>query len=144
VSRSPAQSLASFVGIAFLVIGILGFVPGVTAHFDRLRFAGHRSGAELLAVFEVSILHNLLHLALGVAGLWLARTLAGAHLYLVGGGAVYLALWLHGLLVDRYESANFIPVDSADNWLHFALGLIMIVGGLLTGTARDAPTVRAG
>jgi uncharacterized protein DUF4383 len=144
VNRSPAQSLASFVGIAFLIVGILGFVPGVTAHFDRLRFAGHRSGAELLGVFEVSILHNLLHLALGVAGLWLARTLMGAHLYLVGGGAAYLALWLHGLLVDRHESANFIPVDSADNWLHFALGLAMIVGGLLTGAMRRASTASTG
>ena len=144
MNRSPAQSLASFVGIAFLVVGILGFIPGVTTHFDRLRFAGHRSGAELLGVFEVSILHNLLHLALGVAGLWLARTLAGAHLYLVGGGAAYLALWLHGLLVDRHESANFIPVDSADNWLHFALGLTMVVGGLLTGAARRTPTARTG
>jgi uncharacterized protein DUF4383 len=144
VSRSPAQSLASFVGIAFLVVGVLGFVPGATAHFDRLRFAGNRSGAELLGVFEVSILHNLLHLALGVAGLWLARTLVGARLYLVGGGAAYLALWLHGLLVDRHESANFIPVDSADNWLHFALGLAMVVGGLLTGAARSASTASTG
>jgi hypothetical protein len=135
MNRSAAQSLASLVGIGFLVVGILGFVPGVTSHFDRLKFAGHRSGAELFGVFEVSILHNLLHLALGVAGLWLARTLAGARLYLVGGGLAYLVLWLYGLIVDRNERANFIPVDSADNWLHFAVGLAMVAGGIVTGTA---------
>lgn len=144
MNRSTAQSLASFIGTAFLVVGILGFVPGVTAHFDRLKFAGHRSGAELLGVFEVSILHNLLHLALGVAGLWLARTLGGARLYLVGGGSLYLALWLYGLLVDRDSEANFIPLDSADNWLHFGLGLTMVLGGLLTGAARRAPAAPAG
>jgi hypothetical protein len=136
MNRSAAQSLASFVGVAFLVVGILGFVPGVTEHYDKLRFAGHRSGAELLGIFDVSILHNLLHLALGVAGLWLARTLAGARVYLVGGGLLYLVLWLYGLVIDRDSSANFIPLDTAGDWLHFALGLTMVVGGIVTGTAR--------
>lgn len=141
MNRSAAQSLASSVGIAFLVVGILGFVPGVTAHFDRLRFAGHASGAELLGIFDVSVLHNLLHLALGVGGLWLARTFVGARTYLVGGGALYLVLWVYGLVVDRADRANFIPLDSADNWLHFGLGLMMLLGGIVTGSvrARTAP-----
>lgn len=136
MNRSAAQSLASFVGVTFLVVGILGFVPGVTSHFDRLRFAGHRSGAELLGIFDVSILHNLLHLALGVAGLWLARTLLGARTYLVGGGILYLALWVYGLVVDRADRANFVPLDSADNWLHFGLGLTMLLGGIVTRAPR--------
>jgi uncharacterized protein DUF4383 len=135
VRRPTTQSLASAIGVAFLVIGILGFVPGVTSHFDRLKFAGHRSGAELLGIFDVSILHNLLHLALGVSGLWLARTLAGARVYLIGGGSLYLLLWIYGLIVDRGDDANFIPVDSADNWLHFALGLTMVLGGQFTARA---------
>ena len=117
-----------------MIVGILGFVPGVTSHFDQLRFAGHRSRAEILGVFDASILHNLLHLTLGVAGLWLARTLAGTRLSLLGGGAAYLVLWLYGLIVDRNDRANFIPVDSADNWLHLTLGLTMVAAGIVTGT----------
>jgi hypothetical protein len=134
--RSPAQSLASLAGTMFLVVGILGFVPWVTADFHRLRFAGHRSSAELFGVFDVSILHNLLHLALGLAGLWLARRFAGARVYLLGGGALYLALWLYGLIVGRNEGSNFIPVDAADDWAHFVVGLALLAAGLVAGRAR--------
>ena len=135
--RSTIQSFASWTGTAFLVIGILGFIPGVTDQFAELKAAGHRSTAQLFGVFDVSILHNLLHVVLGIAGLWLARTWAGARVYLIGGGALYLALWIYGLAVGRDSSANFIPVDSADNWLHFAVGLGMLAAGLVLG--RQVP-----
>jgi hypothetical protein len=131
--RTAVQSLASLAGTAFLVLGILGFIPGVTSDFAQLRFAGHRSAAQLLGVFDVSILQNLLHLAYGVAGLRLARTQPQARLYFLGGGGLFLALWLFGLLVDRGDRANFLPVNGADNWLHFSLGLVMVVTGLLLG-----------
>ena len=57
----------------FLAVGVLGFVPGITTHYDQLTFAGHHSDAALLAIFNVSVLHNLVHLAFGVAGIALAR-----------------------------------------------------------------------
>jgi len=135
--RSTIQSLASWTGTAFVVFGILGFIPGVTNDFAELRAAGHRSAAQLFGVFDVSILLNLLHVVLGIAGLWLARTWAGARIYLIGGGAICLALWIYGLAVGRDSSANFIPVDSADNWLHFAVGLGMLAAGIVLG--RQVP-----
>ena len=141
--QSTLQALASWAATAFLVIGILGFVPGVTDEFASLKFAGHRSGAELFGVFAVSTLLNLLHIVLGIAGLWLARTRAGARAYLLGGGAFCLALWVFGLAVSRGDSANFIPVDTADDWLHFVLGLSMVVGGVLLGRRHPAPNTAA-
>ena len=48
----------------------------------------------------------------------------------MGGGVIYLVLWLYGLLVDLDSSANFVPVNTADNWLHFLLGVGMIGFGL--------------
>ena len=137
--RSAIQSVASWAGTAFLVLGIVGFVPGVTDNYGALKFAGHRSGAELFGVFDTSILLNLLYLALGVAALRLARTRAGARAYLVGGGALLLALWVFGLAVGRGDSANFVPVDSADAWLHFALGLGMVALGVLLSRGRAEP-----
>ena len=138
--RTTGQSLAGLVATGFLLVGILGFVPGVTAHFDRLDFAGRDSGAELLGVFDVSILHNVVHIAFGVVGLALARTLAGARAFLLGGGAIYLVLWIYGLIVDRGDRANFVPFDDADNWLHFAVGLTMVgLGFLLTRTRAREP-----
>jgi hypothetical protein len=131
------QTAALAVGAVFLLVGVLGFIPGVTTDYDLMTFAGHESGAKLLGVFEVSILHNLVHALFGIAGLAMARSVSGARLYLIGGGAVYLVLWLYGLVIDHDGAANFVPVNGADNWLHLFLGLGMIALGLLT-TRRSA------
>ena len=132
------QSLAKLVGIVFLLVGVLGFVPGITTNYDDLSFAGHDSGAELLGIFQVSILHNIVHLLFGVAGLALAKTADGARTFLVGGGVIYLVLWLYGLMIDKDGSANFVPVNAADNWLHLTLGAGMIVLGVITSRGPRA------
>jgi hypothetical protein len=131
--RSPVRTAALVVSIVFLLVGVLGFIPGVTTHYDSMTFAGHHSDARLLGVFQVSVLHNIVHLLFGLAGLALARTAAGARNYLIGGGAVYLILWLYGLVVGQDAAANFVPLNTADDWLHLGLGIGMIALGLLTG-----------
>lgn len=132
-SSSPVQKAAVGAGLAFLLVGILGFVPGITTNYDEMTFAGHHSDAQLLGLFGVSVLHNLVHLAFGLAGLALARTFDGARAFLVGGGVVYLVLTVYGFLVDRHDQANFVPLDQADNWLHLVLGVGMIGLGLALG-----------
>lgn len=126
-----ARLLAAVVAATFLLVGVLGFVPGITTDYDRLSFAGHHSEAKLLGTFQVSALHNIVHLLFGVVGLLLARKAATAVAYLVGGGVVYLVLWVYGLVVDPHGDANVVPVNSADNWLHLVLGVGMVGLGLL-------------
>jgi hypothetical protein len=132
------QQAALLVGAVFLLVGVLGFIPGITTDYDSLEFASHDSEAKLLGVFQVSVLHNLVHVLFGLAGLTMARTAPAARSYLVVGGLIYLALWLYGLFIDHDSSANFIPVNTADNWLHFALGVGMVALGLLLGRRRPA------
>ena len=72
-----------------------------------------------------------------------SRTWEGSRVFLIGGGAIYLALWLYGLVIDKDSGANFVPVDSADDWLHFALGATMIALGLVLGRERAAGTAGA-
>src|SRR5687767_13497728 len=140
INDSNLKKAAAFVGATFLLVGILGFVPGVTTHLGDIEFAGHESNAKLLGLFEVSILHNLVHVAFGLAGLTLARRFDTARTYLIGGGAIYLVLWLYGLVIDKSSDANFVPVNSADDWLHFVLGAGMVTLGVVlsrrTVTAR--------
>ncbi|MEV1001365.1 DUF4383 domain-containing protein [Nonomuraea sp. NPDC050202] len=135
-TRSPVQLAALVVGVVFLLVGVLGFIPGITTGYDDLRFAGHESDAHLLGVFQISILHNIVHLLFGIAGVLLARTWSGARNFLVGGGAIYLLLWIYGMLVGHDSPANFVPVNAADNWLHLVLGIGMIALGLLLGRRR--------
>jgi hypothetical protein len=136
--RSPAQLLTLLIGATFILVGILGFIPGITSNlYGGLDFAGHNSTAELFHVFQVSWLHNLVHIAFGLVGLAFASSAATARLYLIGGGVVYLLLWFYGLLIDQSGGANFVPFNTADNWLHFALGAGMIVLGFATTRGRE-------
>lgn len=56
------------------------------------------------------------------------------------GGFIYLALWLYGLFNDLDSSANFVPVNTADNWLHFGLGVLMVGLGAVLGNRRSVPS----
>jgi len=132
-SMTPARTLAALIGAVFLLVGVLGFIPGITQHLDTITFASHTSGAMLLGVFQVTVLHNLVHLLFGVAGLAMAATRATARTFLLGGGVIYLALWIYGLVIDRASDANFVGLNTADNWLHLGLGAVMVLLGVLTG-----------
>jgi hypothetical protein len=138
MTATPLQTAAAVVGATFLLVGVLGFIPGITSNYDTMTFAGHESGAELLGIFGVSVLHNLVHLLFGVAGLAMSRTWSGARSFLIGGGAIYLVLWVYGLVIDLDSSANFVPVNDADNWLHLLLGVAMVALGLLLGRTASA------
>jgi hypothetical protein len=139
MTATPLQTAATVVAAVFLLVGVLGFVPGITTNYDDLEFAGHESGAKLLDIFQVSILHNVVHLLFGVAGLALARTWSGARAFLIGGGVIYGLLFIYGLLIDQHSEANFVPLNDADNILHLVLALGMIALGLALGR-RPATT----
>jgi uncharacterized protein DUF4383 len=151
-ARTPVQIAALAVGAVFILVGVLGFIPGVTTNYEALGGAGHHSGAMLLGIFNVSVLHNVVHLLFGVAGVLLARTAPLARYYLIGGGLIYLVLFVYGLFIDHDSAANFVPLNTADNWLHLVLGVGMVALGLLlgsrgtrtTGTASRATAEREG
>jgi hypothetical protein len=137
------NTAAMIVGVVFVLVGILGFIPGITTHYGDLGFAGHGSGAKLLGIFQVSILHNIVHLLFGLAGIAAGRAApSAARGYLVGGGVIYLVLWIYGLVIDKASSANFVPVNNADNWLHLLLGIGMIALGLALGRTATSTTTR--
>jgi|SRR5690554_110783 len=139
-AETPVQKAALTVGIVFLLVGIMGFIPGITTNFDQLMFAGHGSGAMLLGVFQVSVLHNFVHLLFGIVGVAVARTAGASRQYLIWGGVVYFVLWLYGLFVPHDSMANFVPLNDADDWLHLVLAIGMVALGLLLGRDRDRRT----
>lgn len=119
------QGAALLVAAGFTVIGVLGFIPGVT------------TGGKLFGMFAVSGLDNVLHLVSGFVGFALARTYAASRAYFLGGGLFYLVLWLQGLL----GGSRLLPVNGADNWLHCGLGFGMVLLGVTLAGQRD-PTKR--
>lgn len=129
--RSPVQNATMLVALVFLAVGVLGFVPGITQNLDSINFAGSDSEAKLLGLFQVNVLHNFVHVLFGVVGFAAARSMVGARNFLIWGGVVYLVLWLYGMLIDFDSVANFVSLNTADNWLHFGLGTGMLVLGLV-------------
>jgi uncharacterized protein DUF4383 len=125
----PVQRASATIGAVFVLIGLLGFLPGITAHVDGLGLVGHDSGALMLGAFSVSVLHNVIHLVAGVAGIVLARRATLARGFLLVGGGLYLALGLLGWfgLLDE------LPANAADHWLHTSFGALIVACGLLRG-----------
>ena len=129
---TPVQTVARLVGIVFLLVGIAGFIPGITTNlYEGLEFAGDDGNAELLGLFQVSVLHNIVHALFGV-GILMAATPEGARTFLLGSGAIYVVLFLLGIL----GGGDWVPVNDADNWLHLVLGAGLIAAGLLTTRDR--------
>lgn len=135
--RKNVQKSSLLVGVALFVLGMLGFIPGATANYGSLAFAGHGSEAMLLGVFQVSVLHNLIHLLCGVAGVLMSRRPLPARNFLIGAGVSYMVLWTLGQFLAQDSPVNILPVNSADNWLHLILGMAMI--GFGVAFSRDAP-----
>jgi Domain of unknown function (DUF4383) len=143
---ATAESVAGLFGLAFVVVGVLGFVPGVVQDYGELRWWKPGSRAELVGVFRTSILDNLFSIGFGVVGLVAARRPATARSFLTGGGIVSFALGIYGLLVDHGSGWNFMPVDRAGSWLHIGVGIAMLYAGAavrLTGSRPSAAAARS-
>jgi hypothetical protein len=126
--RAWPQTLALVFGAVYLLVGIVGFF--ITG-FDN--FADN-SQHEMLLFFMINPLHNIVHIVIGVAGLLLARTLAGARTYgwllAVGYGAAFV----YGLIAVG-KSWDFLNINAADNVLHIAtaaVGLLIALGPVRT------------
>ena len=129
--RAQIQLGAMGFGAIFVLVGIAGFVPGITSHYAHLGMAGPESTARLLGIFQVSVLHNVVHLLFGVAGILFASTPMRAKNYLFYGGIVYGVLFFYGILMPYQGNANFVPLNAADDALHITLAAAMMTASLV-------------
>lgn len=119
------RTFALIYGIVFLLVGILGFVPGVNqahtgAHDLRITDPGH---GMLLGLFHVNVLHNAVHLLFGVWGLIAYRSFPGARMYAQGVAIIYLVLAVAGLIPGLNTLFGLVPLEGNDVWLHILLAL---------------------
>jgi len=140
--QTLAQKLAFLFGVTFVIAGILGFIPGITVNYDQLAFAGEKSDAELLGLFQVSVLHNIVHLLFGV-GIIAARRHATSVQYLLYSGVLYVVLFVYGLIASEKGSENFVPMNNGDDWLHLGLASGLLAAWAVSRKADDLDVRRS-
>jgi hypothetical protein len=135
--RTVPEMLALAFGAVYLLVGIVGFF--VTG-FDN--FAGNSQHEMLIGLFMINPLHNIAHILVGVLGLALGRTLAGARSYGWILAALYAVLFVYGLIAVG-KSWDFLNINAGDNVLHILTAAVGLVIALLpvrnaVGRARTA------
>jgi hypothetical protein len=130
-ARTPAQLYALVVGTVLVVAGIIGF-------FYSSSFGSPGDVDAVFGILDVNAWHNIVHLVTGALGL-LALGYA-ARTYALGLGVVYIAVAIWGFIIGSHESIlGFIPINTEDNVLHLALGVLGLAAGAAT-PAEAAPT----
>ena len=124
------KKLAIVFGVVFVAIGVLGFIPGVTT-----------ADGKLLGIFQVSTLHNIIHLLSGIAALIAASDAVYSRLYFRVFGVVYALVaiigWLQGNTV-----LGLIDVNFADNILHTVLAIAISAIGYGLPAVDEPRTMR--
>ena len=126
------RKVALIFGIVFILVGILGFVTPGGMSMDADPAPGH-----ILGMFGVNLLHNVVHLLVGVWGIVASRSWGGAKSFMQIGGVAYIVLAVLGFVAPT--TFGLIPIGGNDIYLHAVLGLIMAGIGF-TAKPEAAPT----
>ena len=137
------RTFARIFGAVFLIIGIGGFIPGLTA----MDHAGHAADSEVtlrsffgyeLGMFPVNVLHNIVHLLFGIWGLMAAKSYSGARGYFRTTAIIYAVLTVMGLIPGLRTTFGLIPLYGGDIALHAVLALVAAyIGWMNRDTASD-------
>jgi hypothetical protein len=131
---TPVQKTARVAAIVLGLLGILGFIPGITAEYGQLEVTGIGADAILFGLLPVTITHNVLML-LFAAGIYAAaqRSAGATKATLIGLGLFNVACAAYGLINVRYGSTLWVPAGEVDNWFHLVLGAVLFALGLIRG-----------
>ncbi len=109
-------------GVVLTIIGLGGFIPALAPE--------NSAGVPLLlGIFAVSALHNIIHLASGVAALIASKSNEYARLYFQVFGVVYAIVTVVGFIQGDKVLVDQIPVNLADNLLHIAIAGVSLTLG---------------
>jgi hypothetical protein len=148
------RTFALVLGIAFLLVGIAGFIPGLTTHHVPATGAApgdptaaapvavEASYGYLLGLFPVNALHNLFHVVWGIYGIVAYRSLGGARGFAKATAVVYAVLTVMGLIPGLNTVFGLIPLYGHDVWLHALIAIAAAYFGF--ARAADAEPALAG
>jgi hypothetical protein len=129
---SISKATAGIFGAVYLLVGIVGFIPALGGSDGT---AAH----NLLGLFPVNAVHNVVHMAVGLLGLLAySRGASASRLFARGIGAIYLVLAVAGAIFNTGNFLGIVPIGGLDIALHAASALVLLV----VGFAPEAPASR--
>ncbi len=113
-------------GLIFLIVGILGFIPALLSPPPQggPAMAVPAYYGYLFGLFPVNVLHNLVHILLGLWGIAAWRNLAASRLYARGLAVIYAILTIFGVIPGLDTVFGLVPLYSNDIWLHAVSAVI--------------------
>lgn len=132
-STAHIQFGVKMIGWVYLVLGVIGFLPLEALNPYHPEGVGAR---YMLHFMAIDPLHNAIHLAIGLSGLWAARTSASATWWARGIGCVMVLLFavgmaqavLEGLPADQ-RLLGLVALNSVGHTFHLATGLVALLLG---------------
>lgn len=136
-----SRTFALVFGIAFLLIGISGFIPGLLQplHEGHPPLSVDSGYGQVFGLFPVNVLHNIVHLLFGVWGLAASRSLGGSKGYGKSVAIIYGLLTVAGLIPGLSTMFGLVPLYGNDVWLHLLLAAVAAYFGWVH---RDAVSDR--
>ena len=113
---SAQQTFARWFGILLLLIGIAGFFMD-----------------DMLVVFGVNTIHNIIHLVTGILGILASMSSGYAKTYNIGFGIIYLLVGILGFFSIAGIGA-LLNLNDWDNWLHLVIAIVVLAVGFKAST----------
>ena len=121
------KKVAIVFGVVFVLIGILGFVPGITT-----------SDGLLLGIFNVNAVHNIVHLLSGIVALAAASSEKNSKMYFQIFGVVYALVAVLGFYYQGNEILGLVASNMYDTYLHVLIALVALYFGF---ASKEVATV---
>lgn len=122
-------------GIIYLLIGILGLIPGLLTPASPV--AVNVLNGNLFGLFPVNIIHTIVHIIIGIWGILAYRTFSASRTYGRVVGVIFIILFIFGLIPVLNVLFGLIPLYGADVWLHLISGIVALYFGLTASTAVE-------
>ncbi|PSN15996.1 DUF4383 domain-containing protein [filamentous cyanobacterium CCT1] len=128
------QKFALVIGIVYVAIGIMGFIPALISHPASFDAAASNlevvSGyGALMGLFPVNTAHNIVHIVTGLLGIVAAISLDSSRLYAGQLGIYYTVLAIMGFVPVLNTFFGLFPIFGPDVFLHGLTGLLGIYFG---------------
>ncbi|MFW6093935.1 MAG: DUF4383 domain-containing protein [Pseudomonadota bacterium] len=120
-------------GIVFLVVGLAGFVPALVTPMGtgEPTLAVESGAGLLLGLFPVNMLHNLVHIAFGIWGVAVWRSIGPSRTYAQAVAIVYAVFMVMGIFPVLNTTFGLVPLYGHDIWLHALLAGIAAYFGFV-------------